>query len=71
MTADGIIVKSFDLKCDESSLTGESEQLPKDSKHDPFVFSGMNENHRYFNNLCLYVFQWKKCNSRVICWRNV
>ncbi len=38
--ADGIIVASNDLKMDESSLTGESDHVKKDSINNPLIFSG-------------------------------
>lgn len=40
LPADGIIVQSNDLKIDESSLTGESDQVKKSVDHDPIVLSG-------------------------------
>lgn len=38
--ADGIIVASNDLEMDESSLTGESDHVKKDSVNNPLIFSG-------------------------------
>ncbi|KAB2579766.1 calcium-translocating P-type ATPase [Lasiodiplodia theobromae] len=43
--ADGVMIEGFDIQCDESALTGESELVVKISPHtqqpgDPFVFSG-------------------------------
>lgn len=38
--ADGIIVASNDLEMDESSLTGESDYVKKDSANNPLIFSG-------------------------------
>ncbi|VDN57768.1 unnamed protein product [Dracunculus medinensis] len=40
LPADGIIVQSNDLKIDESSLTGESDQIRKNPDHDPVLLSG-------------------------------
>ena len=40
LPADGIVLSSSDLKIDESSLTGESDQVKKDVKSDPMVLSG-------------------------------
>lgn len=40
MPADGIILQSNDLKIDESSLTGESDQVKKSADHDPMLLSG-------------------------------
>ena len=40
LPADGIIIQSNDLKVDESSLTGESDQVKKGEKVDPMVLSG-------------------------------
>ncbi|GLJ31007.1 hypothetical protein SUGI_0619870 [Cryptomeria japonica] len=37
--ADGLLIKGHSLSIDESSLTGESEPVPKDSMH-PFLLSG-------------------------------
>jgi P-type E1-E2 ATPase len=38
--ADAIIIQSNDLKVDESSLTGESEHVPKCLNRDPVLLSG-------------------------------
>ncbi|CCD74104.1 Calcium-transporting ATPase [Caenorhabditis elegans] len=38
--SDGIIIQSNDLKMDESSLTGESDQIRKSPEHDPIILSG-------------------------------
>ncbi len=40
MPADGIILQSNDLKIDESSLTGESDQVKKGPEVDPMLLSG-------------------------------
>ena len=40
MPADGIIIQSNDLKVDESSLTGESDQVKKGEVGDPMLLSG-------------------------------
>lgn len=40
LPADGIIIQSNDLKIDESSLTGESDQVKKGPDVDPMVLSG-------------------------------
>ncbi|KAJ3096670.1 hypothetical protein HDU97_005700 [Phlyctochytrium planicorne] len=40
LPADGIVLQSFNLSCDESSLTGEGVAVPKDTVHDPFLLSG-------------------------------
>ena len=40
MPADGIILQSNDLKIDESSLTGESDQVKKGADVDPMLLSG-------------------------------
>ena len=34
------MIQSNDLKIDESSLTGESDQVKKGAEHDPMVLSG-------------------------------
>lgn len=38
--ADGVLIKGEDVECDESALTGEPEDIKKDSENAPFVFSG-------------------------------
>ncbi len=40
LPADGIVIQSNDLKLDESSLTGESDQVKKGADVDPMVLSG-------------------------------
>jgi Ca2+ transporting ATPase len=40
LPADGVILQSNDLKVDESSLTGESDQVKKGIDCDPMVLSG-------------------------------
>ena len=40
LPADGIVIQSNDLKVDESSLTGESDQVKKGVESDPMVLSG-------------------------------
>merc|ERR1719410_2453137 len=40
LPADGLVIQSNDLKIDESSLTGESDQVKKGSSVDPMVLSG-------------------------------
>jgi len=40
LPADGVVVQSNDLKVDESSLTGESDQIKKHESKDPFLLSG-------------------------------
>uniref|UniRef100_A0A0N5B1V3 Calcium-transporting ATPase n=1 Tax=Strongyloides papillosus TaxID=174720 RepID=A0A0N5B1V3_STREA len=40
LPADGVLVQSSDLKIDESSLTGESDQIKKSVDHDPMLLSG-------------------------------
>ncbi|KAK6111371.1 calcium-translocating P-type ATPase PMCA-type [Brugia pahangi] len=40
LPADGILVQSNDLKIDESSLTGESDQIRKSPELDPMLLSG-------------------------------
>ena len=40
LPADGIVIQSNDLKVDESSLTGESDQVKKGAEVDPMVLSG-------------------------------
>uniref|UniRef100_A0A0N4Z4H1 Calcium-transporting ATPase n=1 Tax=Parastrongyloides trichosuri TaxID=131310 RepID=A0A0N4Z4H1_PARTI len=40
LPADGVLIQSSDLKIDESSLTGESDQIKKSVDHDPMLLSG-------------------------------
>lgn len=40
MPADGILIQGNDLKIDESSLTGESDQVKKSLDKDPMLLSG-------------------------------
>lgn len=38
--ADGVYISGFDLRLDESGVTGESEPVKKNTDSDPFLFSG-------------------------------
>ncbi|KAJ1565333.1 hypothetical protein HK096_003381 [Nowakowskiella sp. JEL0078] len=38
--ADGILISGINIKSDESSVTGESEPIKKDTENDPFLISG-------------------------------
>lgn len=38
--ADGIVISSSSMACDQSSMTGESDIIKKDATHDPFLISG-------------------------------
>ncbi|KAL3070900.1 hypothetical protein niasHS_017025 [Heterodera schachtii] len=40
LPTDGVLIQSNDLKIDESSLTGESDQIKKSAEHDPMLLSG-------------------------------
>uniref|UniRef100_A0A914URX2 Plasma membrane calcium ATPase n=1 Tax=Plectus sambesii TaxID=2011161 RepID=A0A914URX2_9BILA len=40
LPADGVLIASNDLKIDESSLTGESDQIKKSPDRDPMLLSG-------------------------------
>ncbi|KAI8613379.1 PMCA-type calcium-translocating P-type ATPase, partial [Chytriomyces sp. MP71] len=40
LPADGLVIQSFNITTDESSMTGESVTLVKDCLQDPFLFSG-------------------------------
>ncbi|CAJ0579540.1 unnamed protein product, partial [Mesorhabditis spiculigera] len=40
LPADGLLIQANDLKIDESSLTGESDQIKKTVEHDPVLLSG-------------------------------
>ncbi|KAH3757734.1 calcium-translocating P-type ATPase [Pelomyxa schiedti] len=39
LCADGIFLSGFDIKCDESTMTGEPKPLPKGLDQDPFMLS--------------------------------
>lgn len=41
LPADGVLIQGNDLKIDESSLTGESDQVRKSADKDPMLLSGM------------------------------
>lgn len=41
LPADGVFIQGNDLKIDESSLTGESDQVRKSVDKDPMLLSGM------------------------------
>ncbi|KAL0488924.1 hypothetical protein AKO1_009094 [Acrasis kona] len=38
--ADGLVVEAFNMTCDESNLTGETESEPKDTSNNVFLISG-------------------------------
>lgn len=40
LPTDGILIQGNDLKIDESSLTGESDQVKKSLEKDPMLLSG-------------------------------
>ncbi|XP_058044031.1 plasma membrane calcium-transporting ATPase 1-like [Ahaetulla prasina] len=40
LPADGLLLQGYDLKLDESSLTGESDQVKKTLRQDPMLLSG-------------------------------
>ncbi|XP_029140098.1 plasma membrane calcium-transporting ATPase 1-like, partial [Protobothrops mucrosquamatus] len=40
LPADGLLLQGYDLKLDESSLTGESDQVKKNLSQDPMLLSG-------------------------------
>lgn len=40
MPVDAIFVSGANIKCDESGATGESDEMPKDTVHDPIFISG-------------------------------
>lgn len=41
LPADGVLIQGNDLKIDESSLTGESDQVKKTLDKDPMMLSGV------------------------------
>lgn len=59
LPADGILIQGNDLKIDESSLTGESDQVRKSLEKDPMLLSGE----------CLFTFDEKGKTSPDI-WNN-
>lgn len=40
MPADGILIEGFNVECDESDVTGESDAVSKDENTEPFLVSG-------------------------------
>jgi Ca2+ transporting ATPase len=40
LEADGILINGTDVECDESALTGEPEDIKKDTEEAPFLYSG-------------------------------
>lgn len=40
LEADGVLLQAADVEIDESALTGEPEDLKKDTENEPFIFSG-------------------------------
>eukprot|EP01012_Entosiphon_sulcatum_P020579 TRINITY_DN254_c0_g3_i2.p1 TRINITY_DN254_c0_g3~~TRINITY_DN254_c0_g3_i2.p1 ORF type:complete len:1281 (+),score=280.83 TRINITY_DN254_c0_g3_i2:38-3880(+) len=40
LAADGVLIEGQDLKCDESTATGEADAITKDEARDPFLISG-------------------------------
>ncbi|XP_032088126.1 plasma membrane calcium-transporting ATPase 1-like [Thamnophis elegans] len=40
LPVDGLLIQGYDLKLDESSLTGESDQVKKNLRQDPMLLSG-------------------------------
>lgn len=67
LPADGILIQGNDLKIDESSLTGESDQVKKSLDKDPMLLSGkcarttLNPAH----------VRDKKVNKPIWCWSGV
>jgi magnesium-transporting ATPase (P-type) len=53
LPADGIVLQSNDLKVDESSLTGETEDVHKGADTDPMLLSGK---HMHMKVLLLNYF---------------
>ncbi len=42
LPADGLLLRGTDMKCNESALTGESDEVPKDPINHPFLLAGTN-----------------------------
>jgi magnesium-transporting ATPase (P-type) len=40
IVADGLVLTAQSMELDESTMTGESDQLKKDPKHSPMLLSG-------------------------------
>lgn len=55
LPADGILIQGNDLKIDESSLTGESDQVKKSLEKDPMLLSGK---EKYLGG-CITCMHWK------------
>lgn len=55
LPSDGVLIQGNDLKIDESSLTGESDQVKKAADKDPMLLSGMSSvRKRVFAACCFY-----------------
>lgn len=57
LPADGILIQGNDLKIDESSLTGESDQVRKSLEKDPMLLSGE----------CLFTFHARDPTMKPCC----
>lgn len=55
LPADGVLIQGNDLKIDESSLTGESDQVKKAADKDPMLLSGMSSAHERAFAACLFL----------------
>jgi magnesium-transporting ATPase (P-type) len=53
LPADGVVIQSNDLKVDESSLTGETDDIKKGPDTDPMLLSGKRV---YCTCVCMYTF---------------
>ena len=71
LPADGVVIQSNDLKTDESSLTGESELIPKSVQRNPFLLSGntfdrvsVSHLHEDFSRFARDGRKWKDAGHR-------
>jgi len=67
LPADGIIIQSNDLKIDESSLTGESDQVKKGIDCDPMLLSGTHVMEVRNNNSSPFLILLKVAESQKSC----
>lgn len=63
LPADGIFIQGNDLKIDESSLTGESDQVRKSVDKDPMLLSG-----KFVWILSEFIFYVQLCSCFVLIW---
>lgn len=64
LPADGVLIQGNDLKIDESSLTGESDQVKKAADKDPMLLSGMLLAHK--RAFAAYWVFFRACKSNTM-----